>query len=80
VKPSIYDRIETVQDVVGDFSGQLIPAGTHGTVVEIYSDPVEGYAVDLAIPAPELIGDYRYENVVLRPDQFRVVERHAQDG
>jgi hypothetical protein len=72
MKASENDTIETTVDVTGEFSDVVIPAGTKGVVVESYSTP-EGYAVDLAIPAPGLVGDYAYENVILRPDQFTVV-------
>jgi hypothetical protein len=74
VKASMYDGVETVEDVTSGFSGELIPAGTRGTVVDVYEDPAEGYAVDLAIPAPELVGGHRYQNVILTPAQFKVVE------
>lgn len=64
--------VVTAEDVTSDFRDEVIPAGTGGTVVEIYTEPREGYAVDLAIPAPELVGGYRYDNVILEPGQFRL--------
>jgi hypothetical protein len=42
--------------------------------VECYNEPQEGYAVDLAIPDPSLIGGFDYENVILYPEQFVVDE------
>jgi hypothetical protein len=67
------DEIRTVVDVLADFSDRVIPAGTEGVIVESYEDP-EGYAVDLAIEDDTLVGGYAYENVILKPDQFLVVD------
>jgi hypothetical protein len=66
-------RVRTVVPVEADFSDAVIPPGTTGTVVECYESP-EGYVVDLAIPDESLVGGFRYENVVLRPGQFELVE------
>jgi hypothetical protein len=71
MRANLYSRIRTLEDVVGDFSGQIIPAGTLGTIVEAYENP-EGYAVDLEIRADTLVGNYTYENVILLPEQFEV--------
>jgi hypothetical protein len=73
----IYDSIRTVVDL--DFRKRRIPAGTEGTIVEVYRDP-EGYAVDLAIPCPELVGDYAYENITLTPDQFVVTRPYSESN
>lgn len=54
-----HSKIETLVDVKDDFSDTIIPAGTQGSIVECYSDPVEGYAVDLAIPDSDLVGGFR---------------------
>jgi hypothetical protein len=40
--------------------------------VECYENP-EVYAVDLAIPNKRLVGGFEYENAILSPDQFAVV-------
>jgi hypothetical protein len=77
MKAAVYDIVELIEDVQSDFSEYVIPRGTRGTVVECYSDP-EGYAVDVAIPEARLVGGYRYENVVLRPEQFTVIERYEE--
>jgi hypothetical protein len=74
MKASPYDEIRTVVDVQADFRDRVIPSGTRGVIVEAYDKPVEGYAVDLAIPDDDLVGGYAYENVILFPDQFVVVE------
>ena len=50
----------------------MIPKGTRGTVVERYEWPKEGYSIDLAIPDDTLVGGFRYENMVLLPEQFTV--------
>ena len=71
-KASVDDIVELVVDVSSDFSDSMIPKGTHGTVVERYEQPREGYSIDLAIPDDTMIGGFRYENVVLLPEQFIV--------
>ncbi len=43
IKP--YSRVKTLVDVEDHFSNTIIPAGIQGSIVECYSDPVEGYAV-----------------------------------
>jgi hypothetical protein len=72
-KASIHDRIVLLVDVPCDFSEGLIPRGTQGTVVERYENPKEGYAVDLEVADRSALGGFRYENVVLLPDQFGIV-------
>lgn len=66
------NRIQTIAEVESDFSDQTIPAGTTGIIVECYDNP-EGYAADLAIPDKSLSGEFRYENVILAPEQFVVI-------
>jgi hypothetical protein len=73
VKARMHDAVRTSDDVQSDFAERVIPRGTAGTVVECYDEP-EGYAVDLALPDERLVGGSTYVNVVLRPDQFDVVE------
>jgi hypothetical protein len=65
--------VRTVVDVRSEFRNRTIPAGTYGAIVERYEDP-EGYAVDLGIPTPDLVGGFEYDNVVLRPGQFVFVD------
>lgn len=74
-KASIDDIVELLVDVPSDFSNGVIPKETRGTVVECYEQPKEGYSIDLAIPDDSLIGGFRYENVVLMPEQFEVRDR-----
>jgi hypothetical protein len=76
-KASVDDVVELVVDVPSEFSDGMIPKGTHGTVVERYEQPREGYSIDLAIPDDTLVGGFRYENVVLLPEQF-IVRRSGQ--
>jgi len=71
--PDVRQAVRTVVDVVSGFTGRRIPAGTYGVIVEKYSSP-EGYAADLGIPSRELIGGYQFDNVVLRPEEFIVVD------
>lgn len=72
MKAKLYDQIKTSVEVQADFGNRVIPKGTLGTVVEYYENP-EGYAVDLAIPNQRLVGGFEYENTILSPDQFAVV-------
>ncbi len=78
MKAKMYDGIRTLVDVKGDLSGRLIPKGTRGAIVECYSDPVEGYDVDLAIPDSSLAGGSDYENVTLYPEQFEVIRSYSE--
>ena len=66
-------KVKLLEDIESDFSDNIIPAGTIGVIVEIYKNPFS-YAVDLAIPAEDLVGGFRYENVVLESSQFSVIE------
>lgn len=68
-----YDQIKTSVEVQADFGNQIIPKGTLGTVVECYENP-EAYAVDIAIPNEKMIGGFEYENIILSPEQFAVVD------
>jgi hypothetical protein len=71
-KASVDDSVELLVDVPSDFSEGLIPKGTRGTVIERYEQPKEGYSIDVAVPDDSLVGGFRYENVVLMPEQFSV--------
>jgi hypothetical protein len=73
MKAAVDDRVELLVDVLSDFSDAVIPRGTFGNVVEAYETPREGYAVDVAIPDRTLVGGFRRDNVILQPEQFRVV-------
>jgi hypothetical protein len=80
MKASPNDRVRTLVDVTADFYDRVIPAGTGGVIVEAYDTPREGYAVDLEIEDDTLVGGYDFENVVLGPEQFEVVEWGGPDG
>lgn len=69
----LYDQIKTSVEVIADFGNQIIPKGTIGTVVECYENP-EAYAIDIAIPNQKLVGGFKYENIILSPEQFAVVD------
>ncbi|HEY9867294.1 MAG TPA: hypothetical protein V6D21_24170 [Candidatus Obscuribacterales bacterium] len=77
MKAKLYDKIQILTDIPGDFSDRIILKDTVGTVVECYENP-EGYAVDLAIPNSRLVGGFEYENVVLTPQQFIVVSHERE--
>jgi len=70
MKAKLYDRIELLVDIKSEFRNKTIKKGTKGVIVESYSEPIEGYAVDLSIPNEDLVGGYEYENVILFPHQF----------
>ena len=73
----MYDRVRSLVAVPARFgSDRIVPAGSLGTVVECYEQPAEAYAVDLEIPDASLVTGRDYENVILAPEQFEVVERH----
>ncbi|HEX8109674.1 MAG TPA: hypothetical protein VF516_18210 [Kofleriaceae bacterium] len=74
-KASVEDSVELVVEVPSEFRNEMIPRGTRGTVVERYEHPREGYSIDLAIPDSSLVGGFRYENVVLIPEQFVVIHQ-----
>jgi hypothetical protein len=78
MKAQLYDQIQTLVELQAEFSNLTIPKGTLGTVIECYSSPEEGYAIDLAIPNLDLIGGSSYENVILKPDQFIVCIQSAE--
>lgn len=73
MKAKTYDGIRTLVEIKTNFGKRLIPKGTLGAIVECYEEPQEGYAVDLAIPNEQRIGGFDYENVILFPEQFIVV-------
>lgn len=68
----IHTKIQTRVDIESDFSDRMIPKGSIGMVVECYEHPV-GYAVDIPIPDENLASHLTYENVILTPDQFVVL-------
>lgn len=72
MKAKCNQKIRITESVSSDFHDFVIPSGTEGVIVEVYSDP-EGYAVDLAIKDSSLVGNYRYENVILKPNQFELI-------
>lgn len=77
MKAKINDSIQTLIEITADFSDLIIPKGTVGAIVECYKNP-EGYAVDLMIPNPQIIGGFSYENVILAPEQFMVITSQSQ--
>lgn len=69
----VHTKIQTRVDLESDFSGRMIPTkGSIGMVIECYEHPV-GYAVDIPIPDENLASHFTYENVILTPDQFVVL-------
>jgi hypothetical protein len=68
----VTNAVRTLVELSADFSDRRIPPGSYGRIVEKYDNP-EGYAVDLVVSRPELVGGYSFENVILAPSQFEVV-------
>lgn len=73
MKAKTNDAVRTLVDIGSDFHPDTIPAGTEGCVIEVYENP-EGYCVDLRIPDPSLVGGARYENLILKPNQFELID------
>jgi hypothetical protein len=65
------DTIKTLVDT--RCFGVVIPAGSVGTIVECYTDPVEGYSVDIVIADDTLVGGHTFCNATLYPNEFVVV-------
>ena len=78
MKAKLYDQIKTLVDLQSEFRDRTIPKGAIGTIVECYTSPEEGYAVDLVIPNSSLVGGSIYDNLILCPDQFVVVTQPAE--
>jgi hypothetical protein len=74
LKAKVDDRIRTLVDVPGEVLDGIIPAGTEGTIVESYEQPVEGYDVDVALPDETEFTGYSYDNLYLLPEQFVVLD------
>lgn len=79
MKAQVYNRIKTVMAIEIKFSRRLIPEGTVGTVQECYEYPKESYSVDLTIPDTTVPGGLDYENVILYPEQFMIVETTPEE-
>lgn len=73
MKASVNDNVELLVDVPGETQPWQIPKGTRGVVVEAFEHPEEGYAVDVSLPDASSSTEFRYDNVMLEPDQFIVV-------
>lgn len=73
MKAKINDEIITLTDIQSTWDERIFPKGITGVIVECYQNPEEAYAVDLAIPDPTLVGEFDYENIILKPEQFEVI-------
>lgn len=73
VKASLNQTIRTLMDVPSEWSGRIIPSGSVGRIVACYDHP-EAYAVDIAFAAPDVAGGVAYENLLLIPGLFEIVE------
>lgn len=77
MKAKVYSRVVLTEDVWSGWSSpqdRLVPRGTRGTVVECYEKPCEGYAVDVEFPDETLPSGYDFDNIILRPEQFDVLD------
>lgn len=75
MKASLYDTVRLLVEVPSEYRTVVLPRGSEGTIVETFSTPHEAYAVDFRVPDHRLVGDYRFENVMVTPEQFDVVPR-----
>ena len=73
MKAQINDKIKTLTDIASTWDDRIFPKGITGVIVECYQTPEEGYAVDLAIPDPTLVGEFDYENIILKSEQFEII-------
>ncbi|MGB7412826.1 MAG: hypothetical protein WA902_01325 [Thermosynechococcaceae cyanobacterium] len=73
-----HQKIETIENIQGEFTHRMIPQGTLGIILESYQNP-ESYAIDLALPDNTLPSGFAYENVVLFSHQFKVVGAVTRD-
>jgi len=74
MKAKQYDGIKLARDVeIRGIKPRFFPRGVEGVIVECYTEPVEGYDVDLNIPDSSQPSGYAYDNVTLTPDQFDVI-------
>ncbi|OCR00342.1 hypothetical protein BCD67_00575 [Oscillatoriales cyanobacterium USR001] len=73
MKAKINDEIRTVTNIQSTWDDRVFPKGMIGIIVECYQSPEEGYAVDLVIPDPTLVGEFDYENIILKSEQFEVI-------
>ena len=69
MKAQAGDSVRLVAEAQSEVSKAVLAAGSEGTVIEAYANP-ELYAVDVEVPAPELVGGIRFHNVLLSPSQF----------
>ncbi|MBM7783627.1 hypothetical protein [Tenggerimyces flavus] len=67
MKAKEYDRIRTLVEISSGLSGEPVPAGTEGTIVDVSAEgAAELYYADIEV------GD-SYDNIALRPEQFELV-------
>ncbi len=78
MKAKVYDWIKTLVEVQGSIIKATIPAGTEGTVVEVYDNPEE-YDVDVNVPDEKASSGYEFDNITLLPDQFVVLEEYKRE-
>lgn len=79
LKAKINDSIQTLVTVKGYTYHGTIPKGTKGTIIECYTTPHEGYAVDVFIPDQSQISGFAYDNIILSPDQFEITNESEND-
>lgn len=77
MKAQLSDKIQLISTLSADFEhhDQIVHQGMTGVIIECY-DNLKFYAVDIAIPNPDLVGGSVYENAMLNSEQFIVIS-HA---
>src|SRR5437016_3415105 len=80
MKAKLFDTIRLLIPVDGELTTLMFPAGTEGVIVEIFTDPREGYAVDFSIPNETVVGGFTYDNMILAPEQFELVKSEGDEA
>jgi len=71
MKATVDTKVRTLVDVTHPLHKRPIPAGTEGFVIEAYTEPREGYDVEVKLAEDD------FEVLTLRPDEFEPVESPA---
>lgn len=67
MKANVDTKVRTLVEVRNQARSFPIPAGVEGYVVQTYTEPREGYDIEVQL------ADDDFEVVTLHPDQFEVI-------
>jgi hypothetical protein len=73
MKATLFDVVRLLEDVppAGGLAPEGLSRGDHGTIVEVYTEPVECYEVEVVLDDGSTKG-----MATLLPEQFEVVTHH----